>query len=188
MLHITMSFDSQSAALLQPHDVVTCAPPSMHLHLQAVYTSLREAEYRSTAFVPYWNVPLLRAIVPRQRRCTEALKIINATLDSLIQRCKDLVKEEEQEFVEEFVGQQDPSILHFLLASGDQVGPDATLCNHPISLICVTLQFSDICMSAPQCCFNMCQKTASAARHTSLAKVHCLCSLCCLAAIHSANP
>ena len=125
----------------------------MHMHVQAVYTSLREAEYRSTAFVPYWNVPLLRAIVPRQRRCTEALKIINATLDGLIQRCKDLVEEEEQEFVEEFVGQQDPSILHFLLASGDQVGPDATLCNHPTALVCATLQFSDICMFAPQQCW-----------------------------------
>ena len=82
---------------------------------------MREAEYRSTAFVPYWNVPLLRAIVPRQRRCTEALKVVNATLDGLIQRCKDLVEEEDQEFVEEFVGKKDPSILHFLLASGDQV-------------------------------------------------------------------
>lgn len=135
-----MSSDSLTAILLQPHDVVTCAPPSMHLYLQAVYTSLREAEYRSTAFVPYWNVPLLRAIVPRQRRCTEALKIINATLDGLIQRCKDLVEEEEQEFVEEFVGQQDPSILHFLLASGDQVGPDATFCSHLTALVCVTMQ------------------------------------------------
>lgn len=86
-----------------------------------MYTSLREAEYRSTAFVPYWNIPLLRAIVPRQRRCTAALKIVNATLDGLIQRCKDLVEEEDQEFVEEFVGKRDPSILHFLLASGDQV-------------------------------------------------------------------
>lgn len=82
---------------------------------------MREAEYRSTAFVPYWNIPLFRAIVPRQRRCTEALKIVNATLDTLIQRCKDLVEEEDQEFVEEFVGKKDPSILHFLLASGDQV-------------------------------------------------------------------
>ena len=26
------------------------------VHLQAVYTALREAEYRSTAFVPYWKV------------------------------------------------------------------------------------------------------------------------------------
>ena len=66
-------------------------------------------------------MPLLRAIVPRQRRCTEALQIINSTLDGLIQRCKDLVEEEDQEFVEEFVGKKDPSILHFLLASGDQV-------------------------------------------------------------------
>lgn len=86
-----------------------------------MYTCLREAEYRSTALVPYWNIPLLRAIVPRQRRCTAALKIVNATLDGLIQRCKDLVEEEDQEFVEEFVGKRDPSILHFLLASGDQV-------------------------------------------------------------------
>ena len=134
----TIYIHSQSLNPSQPCEVVTCAPPCMHMHVQAVYTSLREAEYRSTAFVPYWNVPLLRAIVPRQRRCTEALKIINATLDGLIQRCKDLVEEEEQEFVEEFVGQQDPSILHFLLASGDQVGPDATLCNHPTALVCIT--------------------------------------------------
>ncbi len=26
--------------------------------LQAVYVALREAEYRSTAFVPYWKVRL----------------------------------------------------------------------------------------------------------------------------------
>lgn len=39
----------------------------------------------------------------------------------LLNRCKDLVEEEDQEFVEEFVGKRDPSILHFLLASGDQV-------------------------------------------------------------------
>ena len=58
---------------------------------QAVYTALREAEYRSTAFIPYWNVPLLRAIVPRQRRCTEALKVINASLDGLIAKSQRLV-------------------------------------------------------------------------------------------------
>ena len=149
-LRKTISFHCQSPILSQPCDVVTCAPPGMHLHLQAVYTSLREAEYRSTAFVPYWNIPLLRAIVPRQRRCTEALKIINATLDGLIQRCKDLVEEEEQEFVEEFVGQQDPSILHFLLASGDQVGPDTTLWSHLTALVRATMQSSEICMFALQ--------------------------------------
>ena len=37
--------------------------------MQAVYTVLREAEYRSTYPLPYWNLPLMRLIVPRQRRC-----------------------------------------------------------------------------------------------------------------------
>ena len=41
--------------------------------------------------------------------------------DNACGRCKDLVEEEDQEFVEEFVGKRDPSILHFLLASGDEV-------------------------------------------------------------------
>ena len=52
---------------------------------------LREAEYRSTYPLPYWNVPLLRWLVPRQRRCQEALRLINATLDSLIAESKRLV-------------------------------------------------------------------------------------------------
>lgn len=58
---------------------------------QAVYTALREAEYRSTYPLPYWNIPLLRWLVPRQRRCQEALVIINSTLDSLIAKSKQLV-------------------------------------------------------------------------------------------------
>ena len=62
-----------------------------HENMQAVYTVLREAEYRSTYPLPYWNVPLLRLIVPRQRRCQEALRIINRTLDSLIAKSKRVV-------------------------------------------------------------------------------------------------
>ncbi|KAK9864574.1 hypothetical protein WJX84_006344 [Apatococcus fuscideae] len=82
--------------------------------IKAVYTTLREAEYRSTAFIPYWNFAPLRAIVPRQRRCTEALGIVNTTLDGLISKCKRLVDEEDQEFQEEFLGGQGslhPSLL-----------------------------------------------------------------------------
>ena len=60
--------------------------------MQAVYTVLREAEYRSTYPLPYWNVPLFRLIVPRQRRCQEALRIINRTLDSLIAKSKRVVR------------------------------------------------------------------------------------------------
>eukprot|EP00877_Chromochloris_zofingiensis_P008598 jgi/Chrzof1/3992/Cz13g16110.t1_CYP97A1[v5.2] len=89
--------------------------------IQAVYTVLREAEYRSTALIPYWNFPPAKYLVPRQRKCTEALEVINETLDELIAKCKALVMEEDQEFVEEFLSEADPSILHFMLASGDDI-------------------------------------------------------------------
>lgn len=122
--------------------------------IQAVYTALREAEYRSTAFVPYWNIAPLRWLVPRQRACGRALKVINATLDGLIEKCQRLVSlwsgwrgvegeargesdrfcfnhtppppsqthqvdTNDEQFEEEFLSAKDPSILHFLLASGD---------------------------------------------------------------------
>eukprot|EP00898_Chlorokybus_atmophyticus_P005366 jgi/Chlat1/5830/Chrsp4S06224 len=87
----------------------------------AVYTVLREAEYRSIAVFPYWLFAPLRWIVPRQRRCTEALQIINDTLNELISKCKDMVDREDlSDFSEEtYINDSDPSILHFLLAAGD---------------------------------------------------------------------
>lgn len=138
---------------------------------------MREAEHRSTAFLPYWDLPLATAVVPRQRRCREAMATINSSLDGLIAKCQRLVGSpaqllhfifevpgldchtghitltrvvgfphfepkatlkcslvrhlrrrclqvdvEDQEFEEEFLSQEDPSMLHFLLASGEQVG------------------------------------------------------------------
>ncbi len=59
--------------------------------VQAVYTVLREAEYRSTYPLPYWNLPLMRLIVPRQRRCQAALATINRTLSGLIAKSKRVV-------------------------------------------------------------------------------------------------
>lgn len=50
-------------------------------------------------------------------------QIINATLDELIAKCKALVDEEGKEFEEEFLSEADPSILHFLVASGAGKGP-----------------------------------------------------------------
>ncbi|GBF96486.1 cytochrome P450 [Raphidocelis subcapitata] len=73
--------------------------------IQAVYTALREAEYRSTAPIAYWNLPPARWLVPRQRRVTEALKIVNATLDSLIAKAKALVDEEDRDWEEEFLSE-----------------------------------------------------------------------------------
>ncbi|KAK3242080.1 hypothetical protein CYMTET_48208 [Cymbomonas tetramitiformis] len=89
--------------------------------IQAVYTVLREAEYRSITILPYWKVPPLRWVVPRQRKVAKALDIINETLDRLVARCKKMVEEEDQEFMEEYLNKADPSILHFLIASGEEV-------------------------------------------------------------------
>jgi beta-ring hydroxylase len=89
--------------------------------ISAVYTALREAEHRSIAILPYWNLPGASWIVPRQRAVTEALRVINDTLDELIGECKKLVEEADEEFVDEYLNRGDPSILRFLIASGDQV-------------------------------------------------------------------
>lgn len=67
------------------------------LSAQAVYTTLREAEYRSLTFVPYWRVPPLAAMVPRQRACTEALQLINTSLTDLIEKSRKIVRAKKYE-------------------------------------------------------------------------------------------
>ncbi|KAF5195224.1 Cytochrome p450 protein [Thalictrum thalictroides] len=89
--------------------------------VEAVYTVLREAEDRSIAPIPVWDIPVWKDISPRQRKVTAALKLINDTLNDLIAICKRMVEAEELQFHEEYMNEQDPSILHFLLASGDDV-------------------------------------------------------------------
>lgn len=89
--------------------------------VEAVYVTLREAEMRSTSPIPTWEIPIWKDISPRQRKVNEALSLINTILDELIDTCKRLVDEEDLQFHEEYMNEQDPSILHFLLASGDDV-------------------------------------------------------------------
>ncbi|XP_002971637.2 protein LUTEIN DEFICIENT 5, chloroplastic [Selaginella moellendorffii] len=89
--------------------------------VEAVYTLLREAEARSTAVIPYWNLPFATSIFPRQKKVAVALTLVNKSLDELISTCKRLVDQEDDLFHEEYVSDRDPSILHFLLASGDEV-------------------------------------------------------------------
>lgn len=89
--------------------------------VEAVYTVLREAEDRSIAIVPYWDIPIIKDLSPRQRKVAKALKLVNETLNNLISTCKKMVDEENVKFEEEYMNERDPSILHFLLASGDDV-------------------------------------------------------------------
>lgn len=89
--------------------------------VEAVYTVLREAEDRSIAPIPVWDLPIWKDISPKLKKVNAALKLINDTLDNLIAICKRMVDEEELQFHEEYMNEKDPSILHFLLASGDEV-------------------------------------------------------------------
>ncbi|XP_049403795.1 cytochrome P450 97B2, chloroplastic isoform X3 [Solanum stenotomum] len=57
--------------------------------IKAVYGTLFEAEHRSTFYIPYWNIPLARWLVPRQRKFQSDLKVINDCLDGLIQNAKE---------------------------------------------------------------------------------------------------
>ena len=61
---------------------------SLRLCLQAVYGVLKEAEHRSTFYIPYWNIPITKYIVPRQRKFNADLAVINACLDDLIAQAK----------------------------------------------------------------------------------------------------
>lgn len=87
--------------------------------VEAVYVVLREAEDRSIAIFPYWDIPIIKDLSPRQQKVAQALKLINKTLDDLIAICKKMVDEENVNFSDEYMNERDPSILHFLLASGD---------------------------------------------------------------------
>lgn len=89
--------------------------------VEAVYTVLREAEDRSIAIIPYWDIPIIKDLSPRQRKVAKSLKLVNETLNNLISICKKMVDEENVKFEEEYMNERDPSILHFLLASGDDV-------------------------------------------------------------------
>ncbi|KAL6779702.1 CYP97A5 [Auxenochlorella protothecoides x Auxenochlorella symbiontica] len=89
--------------------------------IKAVYLTLREAEYRSTFPIPYWNSALLRQLVPRQREVQSALQLINRKLGELIENSRSLAEREDKAFEEEFLSRSDPSILHFLIAAGDDV-------------------------------------------------------------------
>ncbi len=51
--------------------LVFVGPRARALPAQAVYGVLKEAEHRSTFYIPYWNIPITKYIVPRQARRDE---------------------------------------------------------------------------------------------------------------------
>ncbi|GMP84799.1 hypothetical protein CsSME_00038181 [Camellia sinensis var. sinensis] len=90
--------------------------------IDAVYTSLKEAEARSTDLLPYWKINALCKIIPRQIKAEKAVTLIRKTVEELINKCKEIVESEGERInEEEYVNETDPSILRFLLASREEV-------------------------------------------------------------------
>jgi cytochrome P450 family 97 subfamily B polypeptide 3 len=52
--------------------------------IQAVYSTLKEAEHRSITPLPYWNLPLANILVPRLRKFNSDLRILDNILSELI--------------------------------------------------------------------------------------------------------
>ena len=96
--------------------------------VKAVYGALKEAEHRSTFYLPYWNVPLLRAIVPRQRKFAADMKVINDTLDELITTARNTTNKTDMEALQnrDYSKVQDASLLRFLVDMRGEDIEDAT--------------------------------------------------------------
>ncbi len=58
---------------------------------------LKEAEHRSTFYIPYWDLPLASQLVPRQRQFRADLAVINDCLDGLIRLARDTRSEADVE-------------------------------------------------------------------------------------------
>ncbi|GMP54857.1 hypothetical protein CsSME_00019887 [Camellia sinensis var. sinensis] len=85
--------------------------------IKAVYGTLFEAEHRSTFYIPYWNIPLARWLVPRQRKFQKDLRVINDCLDGLIRNAKETRQETDVEKLQQrdYSNLKDASLLRFLV-------------------------------------------------------------------------
>jgi len=85
--------------------------------IQAVYGLLKEAEHRSTFYIPYWDLPLARYVVPRQRQFRADLVVVNDCLDELIGLARQCSEPEDLEALQQrdYSKVRDPSLLRFLV-------------------------------------------------------------------------
>ncbi|EPS66221.1 hypothetical protein M569_08554, partial [Genlisea aurea] len=92
--------------------------------IKAVYGTLFEAEHRSTFYIPYWKIPLIEWLVPRQRKFQNDLRVINDCLDGLIKNAKETREEADVEKLQQrdYKNIKDASLLRFLV---DMRGVDA---------------------------------------------------------------
>lgn len=89
--------------------------------IQAVYGVLKEAEHRSTFYIPYWNIPISKFVVPRQIQFNKDIKVINECLDELIDLAKSSRSVDDIEALQarDYSQVQDASLLRFLVDMRD---------------------------------------------------------------------
>lgn len=93
--------------------------------IKSVYGVLKEAEHRSTTYIPYWDLPLADVIVKRQREFKKDIGIINNVLDELILKAQETQQVEDMEALQkrDYSNVNDPSLLRFLV---DMRGEDSS--------------------------------------------------------------
>lgn len=89
--------------------------------IQSVYGVLKEAEHRSTFYIPYWNLPISKYVVPRQIQFQKDIKVINDCLDNLIDKAKSSRSVDDIEALQsrDYSKVNDASLLRFLVDMRD---------------------------------------------------------------------
>lgn len=91
--------------------------------VKAVYRVLREAEHRSSSFIPYWNLPYAEKWMGGQVEFRKDMGMLDSILTKLINQAVETRQEATVEELEERDVGDDPSLLRFL---ADMRGEDLT--------------------------------------------------------------
>jgi cytochrome P450 len=91
--------------------------------VKAVYRVLREAEHRSSSFIPYWNLPYADKWMGGQVEFRKDMDMLDTILTKLINRAVETRREASVEELEDRDVGDDPSLLRFL---ADMRGEDLT--------------------------------------------------------------
>lgn len=86
--------------------------------VKAVYRVLLETEHRSTMFLPYWKIPGIEMLVPRQKLFKNDMRLINKALKTAIDAVKESVdtsRDLDELERRDYSNVSDPSLLRFLV-------------------------------------------------------------------------
>lgn len=93
--------------------------------VKAVYRALQEAEYRSTSFIPYWNLPFARYYLKNLQEFEKNMDFLNNVLNELITKALATQNKADIEELEQrdYKDNENTSLLRFLV---DMRGEEST--------------------------------------------------------------